>query len=227
MLRSNLFPMIPLDPEEIIASGCGESLRRVALALGALLLGSICALMASQTASLFLAALDFLLRGRRPSLATPFDDPMYLFLLPVWAFATMTFIVAIPNLFVALIYFARTEEPTALRFLIHAFIHQVATAVTIQIWDGGNFSGPLETFIAIAALVVCQLIAGFFLFSLVQIVKSRFRVDHEVHLMTVAAQNDAKRRALATKVHIPPPPKGTEPPKARGLKETAPKSSEK
>lgn len=219
--------MIPLDPEEIIASGCGESLRRVGLALGSLSLGSFFAFAAWKAAFFFFQALDFILPSGWPTISAPFEGAMFLFLLPGWAFATMTFFGAIPNLFVAIIYFARTEEPTARRFLIHAAIHQSATAITIALWQGGGATNRLELTVLITVFVTFQLVALALLIFLVQTVKHRFRVDHEVHLMTVAAQNEARKRELANKVHIPPPPTGTAAPKARKLKETRLKTSPK
>ena len=202
--------MIPLDPEEIIAAGCGETLRRVGIAMSTLFLGSLFSLGAFIFTSLLSIGLDFVLPSVTAVIELEFDAAFF-FLLPIWAFGSLTAILSFPNLIIALIYFARVEEPTALRYLIHAAIHQFATSCAVTLWflDGDLILG--------VALWIFHLIFLALLVFAVFALKNRFRSNHEEHLMAVASQNELRKRELASKVHIPPPPTGTPSPKAHPL----------
>jgi hypothetical protein len=138
-----------------------------------------------------------------------------LFLLPIWAFGSYAAILAFPNLVVALVYFARVEEPSLSRFLIHCGLHQLATTLSIALW---TLPAPEPYFsILVGTMVVAHFIALALLITSSLVIRNRLRIRHEEHLLSIAAETAVRKQQLAQKVHVPPPPSGTTIPKARPL----------
>lgn len=204
--------MIPIDPEEIFGQAAGEAVKRamgflVSLTLGSLL--AFCSAFGAQT----IIALTPLAGGA----FLPVFSTSSLFTMPLWVMSSIFAILAVPNAFVALFYYIRTEEPTASRFLLFTIIQHICLTGSFNEWA----YEPSHRVESIASAALLWFFASGFvalLFFAKSFWKNKERSGHEVHLMSVAAENEAWKRQLAEKEFIPPPPSGPKPPKARPLK---------
>lgn len=212
--------MIALDPEDILGAGCAEAFGRVLLGLGTLVAGAVAATIGFLAYEAIELAIGYLLGGF--SGAWSLTGASSFFLVPIWGFASISSLIAIPNALFALVYFKNAEEPTIKRFLFHAGAHQVATFISFATWFGpfGGLDWAAMSWDEVL-LVILSLILQVATFAGIVFVAifacNRLRVRHEEHLMSVASMNAVRRKELAKKIHVPPPPAGTPTPKARPL----------
>ncbi|MEM9080206.1 MAG: hypothetical protein AAGC74_05875 [Verrucomicrobiota bacterium] len=195
--------MIPLDPEEIAASGCWETISRVFLAFCFLALAPLfaatSALATSAISSLLPVSFYF---GGTP----PFLETLTLILVAL----------AIAGVFgggiLSLILFARDGVPERKRLIALATMQHLS--FTILMLGSVTYSGEI---IETAVFLIFQIgFLGLIIYTTI-FLQNFLRVRHEQHLMTVAAENAVRRHQLNKKIHIPPPPAGTKPPQPRPL----------
>lgn len=205
--------MIHLDPSDIFGSAVWEAIKKGLSFSGCLLLGSLLAFFGAYAAQTLLAP--------TPLHGCSFLPPMsshIILTIPFFVMTSIAAIIAVPNAFIAVIHYMRTEEPTAKHFLIFTAVQQFALTVSFNEWafDSSYFLHSL----------VSSLLLWFFHLSLFGLLlfsktffKNKERTRHEEHLMNVSAENSAWRQKLENQEVIPPPPAGTKPPKARPLSE--------
>ena len=211
--------MIPLDPEEIFGSAIWEAVLRGLACSGSLLLGSAFAIssaIGAQTILSFtpLAGASFL----------PSFSGFGVLYLPLMVMTSIFALVALPNAFVAVLYYMRSEEPTPSRFVLFAGIQQICLTGAFNEW-AFEPSYPFQSLLSSLPLWFFSLAFFALLFFAKSFWKNKQRCGHEEHLMVVAAENDAWKKSLEDLEVIPPPPSGPEAPKARPLSVEKRKSS--
>lgn len=207
--------MIPLDPEEIVGQAIWDAMRRAIAAFSCLFLGSFFAFLSALGADFFLNVTPLRGFSLLSSFAPSLGSSAVVFF-PFWVTTSVMVLVAAPNAFLAILYYIRTEEPTAKRFVIFAGIQQFCLTGTFCEWA---FDSSFLTASIVSSLVLWFFSLCFFCLILFakRFWKNKERCNHEEHLMSVAAENAAWRKKMEEAEFIPPPPSGPEPPKARKI----------
>lgn len=205
--------MIQLDPTDIFGSAVWEAIKKGLCFSSCLLLGSLLAFFGAFGAETILSFTP--LNGG--SFLPPMSSHL-LFTMPFYVMTSIAALIALPNAFLAVIYYIRTEEPTAKRFLIFTAIQQFALTISFNEWafESSYFFDSILSSILLWFFHLC--LFGLLLFSKT-LFKNKTRSLHEEHLMAVSAENSAWRQKLEDAEFIPPPPSGTKSPKARPLHE--------
>lgn len=205
--------MIQLDPEEIFGGAIWEAIRRVLAIFACLYLGSIMALVGAMGYETVTSVVS-----SGFSSYPDYDFGAELFLLPFWSFGSAFAFLAIPTILIIAVYYFKTEDPTRKRFIQFTTMQQVVLAGAFGEYALEYSPSFLKIMTVVVGGLFFQAIAWALFYFALTFVKNKERIGHEEHLMAVAAENAVWRNKVESMEHIPAPPSGPQPPKARALK---------
>ncbi len=199
-----------LDPEEIFGSAFLEAFKRAFIILACLFTGNTLAVLGALCVEVFFSCFPFWHTDFLPRF-----NLIEWTLMPFWVFSTPFMLLAAPNYFAIIFYYVQSEEPTRKRFILFTALNQFSMTATLHLWSFQDWG--LETILSSISLWFCSAALFALFLYVLKFIHIKRRIGHEEHLMAVAAENEEWRRSLEDAIHVPPPPKGPESPKARPL----------